>query len=166
MYYRLLVAFLYIVLGDEFMNRYHYRLLSPLFGLFIIHWTLSYLIELDQLAGVVLLEPFGNPLMLGSLVAALVALYFLFVASRAIQDLLEGVIVPRTNADPNVINAALTIGRYLVIGGAVVIVAAALGADLRTLAFISGGLSVGIGFGLQVQVEVFFGSKRWNVTGE
>jgi small-conductance mechanosensitive channel len=93
--------------------------------------------------------------MLGTLLTAAVALYFWFYISQAIQDLLQGVIVPRTRADPNVIDAALTIGRYIVIGIAILIVAWALGADLSTLAFISGGLSVGIGFGLQEIVANF-----------
>jgi len=155
LYYRLLIALLYIILGETFMHRYHYRLLTPLFGLFIAYRVLNYLINIEQLSEVVLLEPFGNPLKIGVLVTAMAALYFLFYISRAIQDLLQGVIVPRTKADPNVINAGLTIGRYLVIAGAIVIVAAALGADLRTLAFISGGLSVGIGFGLQEIVANF-----------
>jgi small-conductance mechanosensitive channel len=156
LYYRLLLALLYTVLGELFMSRYHYRLFAPLFGLFIVYQLLTYLrLNIDQLSEIVLLEPFGNPILAGTVVTAIIALYFLFVISRAIQDLLEGVIVPRTNADPNVINAALTIGRYLVIGGAIVIVAAALGADMTTLAFISGGLSVGIGFGLQEIVANF-----------
>jgi small-conductance mechanosensitive channel len=156
LYYRLLLALLYIILGDEFMNRYHYRLFAPLFGLFIVYQVLNYLrINIEQLSGIVLLEPFGNPILVGTLVTAIVALYFLFVISRAIQDFLQNVIVPRTKADPNVVNAALTIGRYCVIAGAIVIVAAALGADMTTLALISGGLSVGIGFGLQEIVANF-----------
>jgi small-conductance mechanosensitive channel len=156
LYYRLLIALLYLILGEAFMHRYHYRLFAPLFGLFIGYQVLNYLrINIEQLSEIVLLEPFGNPILVGTLVTALVALYFLFVISRAIQDFLQDVIVPRTKADPNVVNAALTIGRYLVIGGAIVIVAAALGADLTTLALISGGLSVGIGFGLQEIVANF-----------
>jgi len=155
LYYRILLSILYILLGDEYMSRYHYRLLAPLFGLFIAYWVLSYLLNLNRLSEVVLLEPFGNPVKVGSVVTALVALYFLFFGSRAIQDLLQGVIVPRTNTDPNVVNAGLTIGRYVVIAGAVVIVAAALGVDPRALAIITGGLSVGIGFGLQEIVANF-----------
>jgi small-conductance mechanosensitive channel len=155
LYYRLLIALLYISLGEGFMRRYHYHLLAPLFGLFIAYRVLNYLINIEQLSEIVLLEPFGNPIKVGAVVTAVAALYFLFYISRAIQDLLQSVIVPRTNADPNVINAALTIGRYLVIGGAIVIIAAALGADMTTLALISGGLSVGIGFGLQEIVANF-----------
>ncbi len=156
LYYRMLIALLYIILGKAFMRRYHYRLLAPLFGLFIVYQVLNYLrINIEQLSEIVLLEPFGNPIKIGAVVTAILALYFLFYISRAIQDLLQGVIVPRTKADPNVVNAALTIGRYCVIGGAIVIVAAALGADLTTLALISGGLSVGIGFGLQEIVANF-----------
>lgn len=156
LYYRLLMALLYVVLGEAFMYRYHYRLFALLFGLFIAYQVLNYLrINIEQVSEVVLLAPFGNPIKVGALITAILALYFLFYISWAIQDLLQGVIVPRTNADPNVVNAALTIGRYLVIGGAIVIVAAALGADTTTLALISGGLSVGIGFGLQEIVANF-----------
>ena len=155
LYYRILLSALYIILGHDYMARYHYRLLAPLFGLFIAYWVFSYLLNLNRLSEMVLLEPFGNPVKVGAVVTALVALYFLFFGSRAIQDLLLGVIVPRTNTDPNVVNAGLTIGRYVVISGAVVIVAAALGVDPRALAIITGGLSVGIGFGLQEIVANF-----------
>jgi small-conductance mechanosensitive channel len=156
LYYRLVIALSYIVLGEAFMSRYHYRLFAPLFGLFIVYQVLNYLrINIEQLSGIVLLEPFGNRILMGTVATAIVALYFLFVISRAIQDFLQEVIVPRTKADPNVVNAALTIGRYCVIAAAIVIVAAALGADMRTLALISGGLSVGIGFGLQEIVANF-----------
>ena len=155
-FYRLLISLLYIILGEHFMNHYLYRLFAPLFGLFIGYQILNYLrINVEQLSDVVLLEPFGNPILMGTLVTAIIALYFLFVISRAIQDFLQEVIVPRTKADPNVVNAALTIGRYVVIAVAIVIIAAALGADMRTLALISGGLSVGIGFGLQEIVANF-----------
>ena len=153
--YRLLLAVLYIVLGEEYMAVYHYRLLLPLFSLFVVHRILSNAIDMGRISDVILLESFGNPIKVGAVALAFIALYFLFYFSRAIQDLLTGVIVPQTHTDPHVVNAALTIGRYLVIAGAVIIVAAALGADMRTLALISGGLSVGIGFGLQEIVANF-----------
>lgn len=155
LYYRLFIALLTIILGPLYVRHYRNRLLGPLFGLFILTRIVHNLVDMAVLAEVQLLQVLGISLTLGALLFIAIALYFLFYLSRAIQDLLQEIIVPRAETDPNVIYAALTIGRYVVIGIAVLIVFRALGLNLTTLAFISGGLSIGIGFGLQEIVANF-----------
>lgn len=153
--YRLVVALLYLILGTDYMSRYHTPLLTPFFGLFIANWLLSQFLDLSILTRFVVFQPFGKPITAGSLFVAPVTLYFLLYTSRAIQDLLQGIIIPKTSADPHIIQAVLTISRYVVIAIGITIIAVSLGANMSTLAFISGGLSVGIGFGLQQIVANF-----------
>lgn len=155
LYYRLFIALLITTLGESYVRHYRYRILGPLFTLFILYRIVNNLVDTAVLADVQLLQIFGISLTLGALLFIVIALYFLFYFSRAIQDLLQEVIAPRTETDPNVIYVALTIGRYVVIALAFLIVFRTLGLDLTTLAFISGGLSIGIGFGLQEIVANF-----------
>lgn len=153
--YRLFVALLYGLLGHDYMRRYQTRLLMPLFALFIARIALGYIINVRIVTHVVIFTPFEHPITLGSLLLSPFTLYMLFFTSRAIQDMLQDVIVPRTNSDPNIIHAILTLSRYVVIFVGVVIIAASLGVNMATVAFISGGLSVGIGFGMQQIVANF-----------
>jgi small-conductance mechanosensitive channel len=153
--YRLFAALLTIYLGEGYMRKYRARLLGPLFTIFVLERVLNQLVDTIVLADLRLWQLFGTPFTLGALIFIILFLYFLFYLSRAIQDLLLQIILPRTETDPNVVQAGLTIGRYVVIGLAVLIIFQTLGLDLTTLAFISGGLSVGIGFGLQEIVANF-----------
>lgn len=153
--YRVGVALLYIFLGESYMRRYHRVLFTPLFVLFIGRRFLGMFVNFPIIAHYVIFQPFSNPITLGSLCVAPLTLYFLFYLSRALQDFLQTIILPRTGADQNVIHAALTIGRYIIIALGVIIIAESLGVNMSTLAFISGGLSVGIGFGLQQIVANF-----------
>jgi small-conductance mechanosensitive channel len=126
-----------------------------LVALFLFGWIAGNLINFQLLANVQLIQLFSSPVTLGSLVMAIIALYFLVNLAWAGQDTLQSVIVPRTSLDPGALNAVLTIGRYIVVAIGVLIVLGALGFDATTLAVIGGGLSVGIGFGLQSIVSNF-----------
>ena len=153
--YRLIVAVCYLVFGEEYMRRYQTRLLTPLFTLFILARLLRHFIALPVFSQWVVFRPFEHPITFGSLFVAPVTLYILFFTSRAIQDMVQNIIVPRTDADPNVMHAVLTLSRYIVIAVGVVIIAASLGVNMATVAFISGVLSVGIGFGMQQIIANF-----------
>ncbi|MCB0145415.1 MAG: mechanosensitive ion channel, partial [Caldilineaceae bacterium] len=90
---------------------------------------------------------FTNPITLGSLLFATVGFYFWYDGSGVIKDLLRFLIAPYTSADPGTVEASLTIGRYVLISIGILVVLAILGFDSTMLAFATGGLSVGIGFG-------------------
>ncbi|HMR65296.1 MAG TPA: mechanosensitive ion channel [Anaerolineae bacterium] len=148
--YRLIISFLQIWQGKERLLPYQRRLLAPAFWLVMAFWLLSILINLPILARVELVTLFREaPLTIGNLFWIGVALYMLFAGAWAIQDIVVRVVAPRTTAEPGAINAALTIGRYIVLVLAVLIVFREVGLDPTSLAVIGGGLSVGIGIGLQ-----------------
>jgi small-conductance mechanosensitive channel len=91
----------------------------------------------------------GINLSISSAVAAVVAFALILLATRALQTWLSDRYLPHTKLDAGVQNSIRTILGYL---GMVVALAAAgsrLGVDPGRLTWILGGISVGIGFGLQ-----------------
>jgi len=153
--YRFLLVILYTLGGREVMKHYHYRLIAPLFIFYVILWVSNWVVNLSVLADIQLIQLFSKPVTIGSLTTAMISLYFLINIASATQAALEGLIIPRTYLDTSSINAVLTLGRYIVISLGAIIVASALGFDTTTLTVIGGGLSVGIGFGLQKIVSNF-----------
>ena len=91
----------------------------------------------------------GITLSLSSLVAALVLFLLLIAATRAGQSWLGERYLPRTQLDSGVQNSIRTIFGYIGVVIAVLASGSRLGVDAERLTWIAGGLSVGIGFGLQ-----------------
>ncbi len=78
--------------------------------------------------------------------------YFL---TRWFQGWLDGSVMARGRVDPGVRNSIRTVVGYAGIAGASVVAISSAGIDLSNLALIAGGLSLGIGFGLQNVVSNF-----------
>jgi len=91
----------------------------------------------------------GVTLSLSSLVGALVLFLLLIAATRAGQAWLGERYLPRTQLDSGVRNSIVTIFGYVGVVIAVLASGSRLGVDAERLTWIAGGLSVGIGFGLQ-----------------
>ena len=91
----------------------------------------------------------GVTLSLSSLVGALVIFLLLIAATRAGQAWLGERYLPRTQLDSGVQNSIQTIFGYVGVVTAVLAGGSRLGVDAERLTWIAGGLSVGIGFGLQ-----------------
>lgn len=144
--YRLFLGLLYARLGEQAADRYRYRFFGPLIFIATSGWFLNNLVPLRRLAEIKLWDGFTDPITLGSLLVATVGFYFWYDGSGVIQDLLRSLIAPRS-ADPGAVEATLIILRYISISIGITIALAVLGFDSTTLAFVTGGLSVGIGFG-------------------
>lgn len=143
------ISMLYILFKKNEVSRYHYRLFLPLLILAIAMEALSDLVSMRELASVVLATIFGNPLTLGALFIATVGLYFWTDAIHGMQDLVYKLITRHSSADPGTTKASLTLLRYLLIIVGILYALSQLQLDSTTLAAITGGLSVGIGFGLR-----------------
>lgn len=148
--YCVLMGLLYILFGRNAMRPYNYRLLTPLLALFLGNQVLKKnLIDLNLLAESKLFDLFDSPIRAGGLFIATVGLYFWINIAWAIQHVLHHVFTARTKADPGAVEAFLTIFRYLMTILGVLIALSSLGLNSTTVAAITGGLSVGIGFGLR-----------------
>jgi len=145
--YRLFIGVLYAKLGEKTMRRYHNRFIAPLFGVLVIGWLLNNVIPLRRLASIQLWEGFTDPITLGSILIATLGFYFWYDGSGVMKDMLHSLIAPRTAADPGTVEASLSIGRYILVCLGLFVVLTVLGFDSTMLAFATGGLSVGIGFG-------------------
>lgn len=155
LFYRFLLALLYMTFGRPVMYRYHRRLLAPVFALLVGFEILNSMINLGLVASIQLFQLFENSVTVGTLFWLAVSLYFLFAIAWAVQEILHHVFIPRTTIDPGAIDAALTLGRYLVILLGVLMVFGAIGFDPTSLALIGGALSFGIGFGLREVISNF-----------
>lgn len=153
--YRLIVALLYVTLPEPLSRQYHRRLLMPLFAGLVLARLIESFIDVNLLAQIELVSLFDTVITLGTLVAAVIVFYLFLLIAWIAQDSLNRVIMPRTAADPGVTHSVLTITRYFIITLGILVVAGTLGFDLTTLALIGGGLSIGIGFGLQQIVANF-----------
>ena len=147
--YRLLLGLLYGRLEKQAAQRYHYRFLAPLMIMLVLGWMLNQLIPIRRLASVEVWNGFSNPVTLGALFIATAGFYFWFDGSGVAQDIARFAIIPFTKVHPGALEAGLIIGRYILIAVGVYIVFSVLGFDSTTLAFLTAGLSVGIGFGLK-----------------
>ena len=155
--YRLCMAVLYIFAPRRPAERYHRRLFGPLMFVFMTLLILDQLLGLNRLAKVVLFPLFDNPITIGALFLATVGLYFWINATYGFQDVAQRVIVRRSHLHAGSVEASLTILRYVLIGLGIVAAMSVLGFNPTTVAAISGGLSIGIGFALQDVLKNFFG---------
>ena len=89
--------------------------------------------------------------MIGAAIVFAVAVFL----TRLIQNWLGSRFLPQTRLDAGVRNSVQTIVGYIGIIVAAMLAGAQIGLDVQKLALIAGGLSVGIGFGLQTIANNF-----------
>ena len=97
----------------------------------------------------------GVTLSLSSLIGAAIVFAVGVFFTRLIQDWLGSRFLPQTRLDAGVRNSVRTIFGYLGLIVAVLLAGAQIGLDVQKVALIAGGLSVGIGFGLQTIANNF-----------
>lgn len=153
--YRVLGAILFAFFDEPKAHLYHTRILAPVFIWLLLTILVSSFVELNVLAQIELFTIFETTVTLGRLVSTIIVVYLSFVLAWLLQDLLRRVIIPYTDADSGVTNTILTISRYLFIILGIFVAISALGVNLSTLALIGGGLSIGIGIGLQQIISNF-----------
>jgi small-conductance mechanosensitive channel len=104
---------------------------------------------------IILLSVGNVPLTISTLGTAALALYATFAIGWLTKELLSNVLLPRAKLDSGVSNIIAIISRYTVLAIGVLTAISILGVDLSTFAIVGGGLSVGIGFGLQDLIANF-----------
>lgn len=152
--YDFFLSILYVRYDEAAIRPYHYRVILPLFIGILASMVVGNFINLDLLAQLRLVSLFGAEVTLGVVVRAAVIVYAFGTAAYLIQDAL-GRVMARSGQDNATISSVLIISRYAVLGIGLLVLASALGVNTATLAVIGGGLSIGIGFGLQQIVANF-----------
>jgi small-conductance mechanosensitive channel len=97
----------------------------------------------------------GVTLSLSSLIGAGVVFAVGMFFTRLIQEWLSARLLPQTRLDAGVRNSVRTIFGYVGVIVAALLAGAQIGLDVQKVALIAGGLSVGIGFGLQTIANNF-----------
>lgn len=152
--YRALLMFLYIRLGES-VRPYHRFVFIPIFLLVLLWLFLGRQIGVAQITAVPIVV-FGNfSLTLGNLMSAVVLLYIFLIGAWAVEQILNHYLQHRFEAEAGKIRSLATLSRYAISGLGIVISLAALGLDATSLGLIAGGLSVGIGIGMQEIVGNF-----------
>ena len=153
--YRVIIALLYATLNPNTAKRYQRRFVAPVFAvLFAASLTIG-LAGAFPLGEIELFQFMGQALSLRSIATAIALLYLTFAFAWIVRDILSQYVLPRTAADAGVAHTIELVVHYSIIGFGIFIAASTLGFDLTALVVIFGGLSVGIGFGLQELVANF-----------
>ncbi len=97
----------------------------------------------------------GVTLSLSSMIGAAIVFAVAMFLTRLIQNWLSSRFLPQTRLDAGVRNSVSTIFGYIGVIIAALLAGAQIGLDVQKLALIAGGLSVGIGFGLQTIANNF-----------
>jgi small-conductance mechanosensitive channel len=92
---------------------------------------------------------------LGNFLLALLVLYGFAVASWLLEQTLKHTLPSRLEAELGTVESVATLARYAVLAVGIVATLAVMGFDATSLAIVAGGLSVGIGIGLQEIVANF-----------
>ena len=151
--YRILLVILYARFGAR-IRTYHRWFLTPIF--LVLTGTLILRTLPGEIALTSLTFHLGTiTFTLNELFASLLVLYGLLVSGWFIEQLLDHTLPRRLNANPGVVNSIATLVRYTISGLGIVIALSILGFNASSLAIIAGGLSVGIGIGLQDLVANF-----------
>ncbi|MEM9775928.1 MAG: extracellular solute-binding protein [Chloroflexota bacterium] len=155
--YCLAAALLRQILDLQTARTVDLRYLRPAFfvglGLAILH----NLADLFVVAEIILTNLFNSPITVRALFLATVGLYLWFGLIRIIQDILYRLITAFTSYNPGDVKSSLTLFRYLFILVGVGYVFTQFQFDTTTMAAITGGLSVGVGFALREILGNFIG---------
>lgn len=154
LFYRLLLLSLYLRYG-EIIRRYHRWVLLPLFLWVLISQVASNFVNMRIVVSLPVLNLFGISITVGQIVGALVALYWSMAISWLVKSDMRRALSRKTGMDSGVIESIVTVTRYAILAIGVLVALFVLGVDFASLALIGGGLSIGIGIGLQKIVANF-----------
>lgn len=152
-FYRFLIALLYARFGEA-LRPYKNRIMTPIFIFLVAYQILSILP-----GSIVLVDAnifFGEiSVSVRNLLVAVILLYIFSVAAWVVEQAMVHTLPGLLHTDQRVIESVAILVRYSLLGIGGLISLGMLGLDFTSLAIVAGGLSVGIGIGLQEYVANF-----------
>ncbi len=146
---------LYALFSADSVRYYQVRLFVPLFTLFIIFRILNFFINLKSVAQVSLIRVFEESLTLEAIFITVAGLYFWCITLSLIEKILLNILQWLRGEKLSIDQAISLILRYILVGLGIVLIAGYVGISPTAIAAITGGLSVGIGFGLKEVISNF-----------
>ena len=153
--YRLVVMILYNLFPVKIIHVYQIRLFTPLMVLFIAGSMATLNDNLQSLLQISLFKLFGSVVTIGSLTGLITGFYFWIVTVFILEEIILNILASKSKLERGQIEATLLLLRYFLITLGIVIILGAVGVNGTAVIGITGGLSVGIGFGLQQVVSNF-----------
>ena len=150
--YRFVGTLMDLNLKPERARVWHRQIWRPLiFLLLLLHATGL----LDNLLNLRLLSRADVLLTLQSVLAGIIILALFLFLNRVVRRLLGETLLPRAGVEPAVNQVVTTFTGYGIVVAGLVLALSVMGINLSNLTVIIGGLSVGLGFGLQELINNF-----------
>jgi small-conductance mechanosensitive channel len=136
-------------------RRYQDRLLTPLSLILLLLILRTTLVGALPIGGMTLITLLETPVTLSALFGASLTFYLFWLTAWITGGLLKRLLSTSSVTGQGSANTTVIVSRYAIIGVGTLLAISTLGFNLSALAIIGGGLSVGIGFGLQELVANF-----------
>ncbi|MCO5190396.1 MAG: mechanosensitive ion channel [Anaerolineae bacterium] len=151
--YRIIVTLLRVRFDSE-ARPFRNRIVTPIFLFllfiqFLAIWPGTVALAQFSIKIGTLAFPFVN------LVLSLIVLYVFIITAWLIEQLMELTLPQRLNIESGLVESVATLTRYSILAIGIIVSLSLLGLNFTSLAIVAGGLSVGIGIGLQDIVANF-----------
>lgn len=154
--YRVFLVSLYAAFPLTTVRKYRLRLFEPLFIIFVFRTIISLYNNLEEVLEVSPFKLFNSPITLRTIFVLSVGLYFWIVIVILLENLLIVFFRSATQTTVGALEANLLLTRYFLVALGIVVILGYVNVNITAIAAIAGGLSVGIGFGLQQVISNFF----------
>ena len=153
--YLFFVSSLYAAFPFKIVKQYHIRLFAPLFVIFIFIQIINLYGQLEELSETSLFKIFDSPISLRTIFWLTAGLYFWITVVILVENVLLLIFKRKSKLEIGTLHATLLLIRYFMIALGIVLILGYVGVNGTALAAITGGLSVGIGFGLKEVISNF-----------
>ena len=151
--YRALVTFLFVRFGEE-LRPYRNWIITPIFLFFVILEIFKILPgSVALISATITLGATKSTF--GDIMFAAVVMYLFIITAWVLKQMMMHYLPQQLDAEPGVVESIATLTRYALLSIGLIVSLGLLGLDFTSLAIVAGGLSVGIGIGLQEIVANF-----------
>ncbi len=150
--YRIFFASLFLLFSPRIVRKYQLSFGFPILIIIVLAKAISLTENLQNILAINILNLFGSPVSLGGIILSSIGLYLWCVGVGIFQYLLFKLMTIDKRLETGSAQASLLLIRYFLIGLGIVLICGYVGFNPTAFAAITGGLSVGLGFGLK---EVF-----------